>query len=108
MAPLSQAEKADPTGDYIRFFVPELKNLKGKGGSPLFRPPRPASHRTLMLILGRCCQPDIHDPHARLSPAAFKALNYPAPIVDHKKARERALERYKNPGEKPDEEDNGA
>ncbi|KAL7411659.1 DNA photolyase, FAD-binding/Cryptochrome [Mrakia frigida] len=74
--PLSQSEKADPSGDYIRYFVPELKGLKGK---------------------------DLLDPHGRLSPAAFKALGYPAPIVDHKKARERALGRYKNIGEKPDE-----
>lgn len=29
--PISQAEKADPTGEYIRTFVPELKALKGKG-----------------------------------------------------------------------------
>lgn len=28
--PYRQSEKADPTGDYIRGFVPELTNLRGK------------------------------------------------------------------------------
>ena len=30
----------------------------------------------------------------------FKKLGYPAPIVDHKASRERALFRYKNAGER--------
>jgi deoxyribodipyrimidine photo-lyase len=29
--PTNQGEKFDPDGDYIRYFVPELKNVKGKG-----------------------------------------------------------------------------
>ncbi|EJU00641.1 hypothetical protein DACRYDRAFT_23046 [Dacryopinax primogenitus] len=69
--PVSQAAKADPSGDYIRQFVPELSKLKG---NVLYAPWE-------------------HMPHAE-----FEKLGYPAPIVDHKEARERALRRYKNPG----------
>jgi deoxyribodipyrimidine photo-lyase len=47
----------------------------------------------------------IHDPHGKLSPKEFAKLNYPAPIVDHAKARARALARYKQPGYKPDEDE---
>jgi deoxyribodipyrimidine photo-lyase len=53
--------------------VPELKNLKGK---------------------------TIHDPFHNMPSGEFKKLGYPAPIVDHKQSRERALFRYKNVGEK--------
>lgn len=28
--PLSQSEKIDPNGDYVRYWVPELRSLKGK------------------------------------------------------------------------------
>ncbi|SPO37604.1 related to deoxyribodipyrimidine photo-lyase PHR [Pseudozyma flocculosa] len=70
--PLSQSEKSDPDGEYIRHFVPELRNVKGNA---------------------------IHDPFNRLSPAEFKKLGYPKPIVEHKQARERALRRFKNPGD---------
>ncbi|PWY97937.1 hypothetical protein BCV70DRAFT_165980 [Testicularia cyperi] len=70
--PLSQSEKSDPNGDYIRHFVPELRNVKGKA---------------------------IHDPYGRLTKAEFEKLGYPKPIVEHKEARERALRRYKNPGD---------
>ncbi|KAF8314757.1 hypothetical protein DL93DRAFT_2057858 [Clavulina sp. PMI_390] len=70
--PYAQAEKADPTGDYIRHFVPELRDLRGKA---------------------------IYDPHSHLEPSAFKKLGYPKPIIDHAEGRDRALRRYKNPGE---------
>jgi deoxyribodipyrimidine photo-lyase len=70
---LSQSEKCDPNGDYIRHWVPELKNLKGKA---------------------------IHDPFNKMPSSEFKKLGYPAPIVEHKMARERALFRYKNVGQK--------
>ncbi|SNX87782.1 related to deoxyribodipyrimidine photo-lyase PHR [Melanopsichium pennsylvanicum] len=70
--PLSQSEKSDPQGDYIRHFVPELRNVKGNA---------------------------IHDPFKRLSKAEFEKLGYPKPIVEHTEARQRALRRYKNPGD---------
>ncbi|KAF3910767.1 Cryptochrome-2 [Dactylellina cionopaga] len=66
--PLTQSEKFDPNGDYIRRWVPELRKVEGKA---------------------------IHEPYARLSANEFKKLNYPKPIIEHKFARERALERYK-------------
>ncbi|QRW01681.1 deoxyribodipyrimidine photo-lyase [Ceratobasidium sp. AG-Ba] len=70
--PYSQSEKADPSGNYIRRFVPELKGLEGKA---------------------------LHDPFSHIDKATFKKLGYPEPLVAHKEARERALRRYKNPGE---------
>ncbi|CAE7204149.1 unnamed protein product [Rhizoctonia solani] len=70
--PYSQSEKADPSGNYIKYFVPELKGLSGKA---------------------------LHNPYDHLSPSDFKKLGYPKPLVNHKEARERALRRYKNPGE---------
>lgn len=70
---ITQSEKCDPNGDYIRYWVPELKNLKGKA---------------------------IHDPYHNMPKSEFKKLGYPEPIVDHKTARLRALFRYKNVGEK--------
>jgi len=69
--PLLQAEKADPNGDYIRHFVPELKHLKGKA---------------------------LHDPYHNMPKEDFRKLGYPEPIVDHKFARERAIRRFKNVG----------
>lgn len=66
--PYLQSEKTDPTGEYIRAFVPELRDVRGK---------------------------DVHQPSAKL----VDKLGYPRPIVDHHESRERALRRYKNPGE---------
>jgi len=74
--PFSQSEKFDPEGDYIRHFVPELKNVKGKA---------------------------IHDPHKHLKISEFKATGYPKPIVDHASARKKAIARFKNPGTEADE-----
>ncbi|KAG6873734.1 hypothetical protein C0995_011553 [Termitomyces sp. Mi166 len=67
--PYSQSIKADPTGDFIRYWVPELSKLRGS---------------------------DVHNP----SESAAKKLGYPLPLVKHAEARDRALRRFKNPGEK--------
>jgi len=71
--PFTQGEKFDPNGDYVRRFVPELKDMPNK----FIHRPWEAPQDVLQaagLELGR---------------------NYPKPIVDHKKARERALAAYK-------------
>ncbi|KJA30142.1 hypothetical protein HYPSUDRAFT_126179 [Hypholoma sublateritium FD-334 SS-4] len=66
--PYTQSLKADPTGNFIRNWIPELRKLHGT---------------------------DLHNPPATLA----DELGYPRPIIDHHVARERALRRYKNPGE---------
>ncbi len=64
--PVSQSEKFDPNGEFIRRYVPEL------------------SHFT---------RQDIHAPWlAKQPPAAFKwGQDYPRPIVDHAVQRQKAL-----------------
>ena len=66
--PYSQSTKGDPSGDYIRHFVPELRQLKG---NELYNPPA----------------------------AVADKLGYPRPCVIHADVRDRALRRYKNPGD---------
>ena len=66
--PVSQAERNDPEGDYIRRWVPELKDVVGKA---------------------------VFDPYNRLSKAEFEKLGYPKPHVDWKESKERCMQRYK-------------
>jgi deoxyribodipyrimidine photo-lyase len=66
--PVSQAERNDPDGDYIRKWVPELKDVKGKA---------------------------IFDPYNRLSKEDFEKLDYPSPYVDWHETKQRALARFK-------------
>ncbi|KAI0169870.1 deoxyribodipyrimidine photo-lyase [Hypoxylon sp. FL1284] len=66
--PLLQSEKFDPDGDYIRKWVPELKDVQGKA---------------------------IHDPYHRGAGPQAKKAGYPEPIADHKDSRDRALKAYK-------------
>tara|TARA_Y100001933_G_C18657407_1_gene421266 strand:- start:36 stop:590 length:555 start_codon:yes stop_codon:yes gene_type:complete len=68
--PITQGKRFDPKGNYIRNWVPELKNLPNKY---------------------------IHEPW--LAPESvldksdvFLGVSYPHPIVDHKFARQRALD----------------
>jgi len=70
--PVLQGEKFDKQGDYVRQWVPEIAELANK----FIHKPWQADPMTLQLAniaLGQ---------------------NYPHPIVDHKEARETALEAY--------------
>ena len=67
--PVSQAEKNDPNGDYIRRWVPELKDVEGKA---------------------------VFSPHDRLPKAEFEKLGYPRPHVDWKETKQRCMERFKS------------
>ncbi|TPW25925.1 cryptochrome/photolyase family protein [Pararhizobium mangrovi] len=70
--PITQSERFDKNGDYIRRFVPELKDLPTK----VLHAPWDADEETL-------------------EKAGVKlGETYPKPIIDHKKARDRALGAY--------------
>jgi deoxyribodipyrimidine photo-lyase len=67
--PVTQGHEFDPNGDYVRRWVPELQRL-------------PAD----------VIQQPWNAPAAVLRDAGIRlGLNYPAPIVDHSRARQRAL-----------------
>jgi deoxyribodipyrimidine photo-lyase len=70
--PGTQGKKFDPDGEYVRKFVPELKNMP----ACYIHNPRDAPEKAL------------NDAEVRLG------VNYPAPIVDHKQARAAALKAY--------------
>ncbi len=70
--PISQAEKFDPNGVYVRRWVPELRGM----------PPR-AIYRPWLL-----------DNAEQRAAGCVIGQDYPAPIVDHEAARRRALEAY--------------
>ncbi|MCJ1885827.1 deoxyribodipyrimidine photo-lyase [Pseudomonas sp. LA21] len=69
--PLSQSERFDPDGRFIRRWLPELAGVEGRA---------------------------IHDP-SRLG--LFGAAGYPQPMVDLSATRERALEAFKRLSAKP-------
>lgn len=67
--PLRQSERFDPDGEYIRHWVPELRDVKDKA---------------------------IHEPYERGAGPIAEKNGYPRPMVDHAASRERALTRYKS------------
>lgn len=70
--PVAQSEKFDENGDYIRRWVPELANL-----------PAPYIHR-----------PWEAPEHVLRAAGVELGRTYPLPIIDHRFARERALQAY--------------
>ena len=70
--PISQSEKFDPEGKFIRRYVPELTQLPT---AALHAPwlAKPLELQTAGVVIGQ---------------------TYPAPIVDHAQARDKTLERY--------------
>ncbi|MGC9399474.1 MAG: cryptochrome/photolyase family protein [Anaerolineae bacterium] len=71
--PVTQGEKHDPQGAYIRHWVPELRNV-----------PTDFIHR-----------PWTMPGDVQQAAGCIIGEDYPAPIVDHKTARERTLAAYK-------------
>lgn len=67
--PVRQAERFDPNGDYVRYWVPELNAL---------------SNRALLA-------PSQADADELKSAGVVLGKTYPQPIVDHKQARQAAL-----------------
>ena len=67
--PFLQGEKFDSEGDYVRHYVPELKNMPAKYVHKPWTAPL-SVQKQAGCIIGK---------------------DYPAPIVDHDKARARAL-----------------
>ena len=72
--PITQGQKFDPDGTYIRTYVPEIADLPDK----YLHTPWAAPDDVL------------HDAGVKLDET------YPRPIIDHKMARERALEAFKS------------
>ncbi|GAB4120929.1 MAG: deoxyribodipyrimidine photo-lyase [Roseiflexaceae bacterium] len=71
--PISQGEKFDPEGRYVRRYLPELARVPNRFiHAPWLMPP--AEQRNCGVIIGR---------------------DYPQPIVDHATQRDRALAMYK-------------
>ena len=66
-SPVSQSQKFDPEGAFIKRFIPELESFSAE---------------------------EIHAPW-EAAPEKLKAISYPKPIVDHSKAREKALLMFK-------------
>ncbi|MDG1436169.1 MAG: deoxyribodipyrimidine photo-lyase [Rickettsiaceae bacterium] len=70
--PVTQAQKFDPEGEYIRKYVPELKNLSNKYLFSPWEAPKPFLQEA----------------------GVFLGKDYPHPIVDLKESRTRALEAF--------------
>lgn len=70
--PVTQSEKFDPEGKFIRRYLPQLAKLSDK----------------------RIHAPWTATPDERMSAGVTLGQNYPRPIVDHAQARERTLARY--------------
>ena len=75
--PTTQAQKFDPSGTYIRQYVPELRGVPDRWIHEPWRMP-PEEQESAGCVIGR---------------------DYPAPVVDHAAERKVAMERYREAGD---------
>lgn len=68
-----QHERFDPDGEYVRRWVPELRDV----------PP------------GRLAEPWTMTELDQRMAGCMIGVDYPSPVVDHRRERQRALERYR-------------
>jgi deoxyribodipyrimidine photo-lyase len=73
LSPARQMERFDPRGDYVRRYVPELRAVPDEHLREPWAMPLPIQ-RAAGCLIGK---------------------DYPGPIVDHARARQEALERYR-------------
>lgn len=86
--PTTQGQKFDPSGEYIKTWVPELSQLPKKYiHSPWLAPQSILDEANLSLI-------EVSQPKSDRSNQGQTRNLYPRPIVDHKHAREEALANY--------------
>ncbi len=71
--PILQQQRFDPNGDYVRRWVPELANVPTK----------------------RLAEPWLMSDDEQAEAGCVIGSDYPAPLVEHKQERLRAIERYK-------------
>jgi deoxyribodipyrimidine photo-lyase len=71
--PALQQERYDPDGEYVRRWVPELRDVPTR----------------------RLSDPSAMDDDEQAAAGCVIGRDYPAPIVDHREERRRALERYR-------------
>ena len=75
LSPARQQERHDPDGAYVRRHVPELADVPARF----------------------LCEPATMPATLQRQIGCVIGADYPAPIVDHRRAREQALERYRLP-----------
>jgi deoxyribodipyrimidine photo-lyase len=71
--PMTQQRRHDPDGEYVRRWVPELRDVP----------------------LAKLAEPWTMTPEEQAAAGCVIGRDYPKPIVDHKRERERALEAYR-------------
>lgn len=97
--PITQGEKFDPKGDYVRKWVPELRNLENKWIMKPFEAPKHVLEAAGIEFYNSLSDNEISkkknlkvlDWDALANSNAQKNY-YPQPVVEHKYGRERALE----------------
>lgn len=72
--PILQGEKFDPDGDYVRQYVPELKDMPSKYIHKPWEAPKDVLDKANVVLDD----------------------TYPSPVIDHKHGRERALEAFES------------